>query len=96
MTQTLTYFADSAAAQSFARVHGDRLQNLDKPQRMFILLSLAHSLFDDQTIDDACIDVDPEANMPDDLIDQLVEQFDGQDEQTLIAMIQAVAMTLGD
>jgi hypothetical protein len=95
MTRPITYYADSAAL-SFARVYGDRLQSLDQPQKMFIMLALAHSLFDDQTIDGATADLDPEADMPNELIEHLCEQFQGQDEQTLVSMIQAVAMTLGD
>lgn len=96
MTRPITYHADSAAAMSFARVYGDRLQSLDQRQRMFILLSLAYSLFNDDSIMKATSDLDFHEDMEPDFVEHLCEKFDGQDERTMIGMIQATAMVLGD
>jgi hypothetical protein len=45
MTQPITYYADSPAAQSFARVYGDRLQSLSQSERLYIMLTLGLALF---------------------------------------------------
>jgi hypothetical protein len=90
----ITYYTDSNAARSFARVYGDRLENLSLPERMFVMLSLAHSLFDEQSLENAICDVDPEADINQELCDYVQVAFQGEDEKTLIGMIQGVAMML--
>jgi hypothetical protein len=90
----ITYYTDSTTARSFAHVYGDRLENLSQPERMFVMLTLASSLFYEQSIENAICDVDPETDINEELCKYVREMFTGQDEQTLLGMIQAIAMTL--
>jgi hypothetical protein len=90
----ITYYADSPAAQSFARVYGDRLERLKKPERMYLLLSLGLSLFQEEPLYAVTADLDPDGEQDEALGEHLFEQFDGQDERTWVQMIQAIAMTL--
>jgi hypothetical protein len=91
----ITFYSDTSATRHFANVYGAQLQHLADPEKMFILLSLAHSLFDEQSISAATVDVDPEGDISDSLVGEVVEYFSNQDDQTIVEAIQAVAMCLG-
>jgi hypothetical protein len=92
----ITYYTDSAAARSFAHVYGDRLQHLDKPQKMYMLLALGLSLFTDSPVGDTVADLDEDGDQDEAFVLHICDQFDGQDERTIVQMMQAVAMTLED
>jgi hypothetical protein len=92
----ITYYSDSPAAKSFAHVYGDRLQALSPRERLYLLLSLGLSLYKEEPVYEACADLDEDGDMPEDFVLHMIDATDEADDQAIVALIQAVAMTLND